>query len=234
MSANPCGMSLISACAPLSLFRSVLSADVFPIWGSCQGFQLMHLLAAQPKNHSDVLKCEIYNSTNLPLSLDFTDAAPTSKLFGPATLLPSIVDGASMHPTIYEALATQNITMNLHNCGVNPRDFYADPVLPKFYEVLSTNVDTKGLPFVSTIEGINYPFWAAQWHAERMQFEWDTPELLAHNAQAIAAHSYVAQRWMMQARQSMHKFPSAEAELASLIYSYQPTYTGNDPTDSFP
>lgn len=62
----------------LYMFNKAMAAndagDVFPIWGSCQGFQLMHLLAAQPKVHSDVLKCLIYNSTNLPLSLDFTDA----------------------------------------------------------------------------------------------------------------------------------------------------------------
>ncbi len=67
-----------------------------------------HLLAATPANHSDVLVCLKYDSENLPLSLDFTDKAPTSKLFGPAQQLPSIVDGVSLHPTIYEAFATQN------------------------------------------------------------------------------------------------------------------------------
>jgi hypothetical protein len=51
---------------------------------------MMHLLTAQPAVYSDVLKCEIYNSTNLVLALDFTDDAPTSKLFGPAQLIPAI------------------------------------------------------------------------------------------------------------------------------------------------
>ena len=54
----------------------------------------------------------------------------------------------------------------------DPADFARDPVLPTFYNILSTNEDKKGLPFVSSIEGIKYPFWATQWHAERTQFEW--------------------------------------------------------------
>jgi hypothetical protein len=54
----------------------------------------------------------------------------------------------------------------------DPADFARDPVLPNFYNILSTNEDKKGLPFVSSIEGIKYPFWATQWHAERTQFEW--------------------------------------------------------------
>jgi hypothetical protein len=114
----------------------------------------MHLLAALPANHSDVLKCNIYNSTNLVLPLNFTDAAESSLLFGPAQLIPAIVDGQSMHPTIYEVFATQAITQNLHNCGVNPSDFSRNAILPTFYTVLSTNNDLNGLPFVSSIEGI--------------------------------------------------------------------------------
>src|SRR6185437_459477 len=110
------------------------------------------------------------------LALNFTSAAPTSQLFGPAQFIPAIWDGANMHPTIYEVLATQNITQDLHNCGVDPSDFYANPILPSFYSVLSTNVDTLGQPFVSSIEGIDYPFWATQWHSERTQFEWDVQE----------------------------------------------------------
>ena len=55
-----------------------------------------------------------------------------------------------------------------------------------------------------------------------------------HDAQSIAAHSYVAQRWMMNARQSSHRFPSEAQAQAALIYNYVPTFTGNDPNDSFP
>jgi gamma-glutamyl hydrolase len=216
----------------LYLFNKAKAAndagDVFPIWGSCQGFQIMNLMAAQPANHTDILKCLKYDSTNLPLALDFTSAAASSQLFGPTQSIPAVMDGASLHPTIYEAFATMNLTMNLHNCGVDPADFAADPILPTFYKVLSTNVDKKGLPFVSTIEGIKYPFWAAQWHAERTQFQWNPTELLSHTAIGVSTHSYVSQRWMMLARQSQHKFPDYKTEEASLIDNFLPTWSTDD------
>jgi gamma-glutamyl hydrolase len=205
------------------------AGDFFPIWGTCQGFQMLHLLAAMPANHADVLKCEAYDSENLPLALNFTDAAPTSQLFGPAALVPAIMDGASMHPTIYEAFGTQNITMNLHNCGVNPADFDSNPILPSFYTMLSTNVDRKGLPFVSSIEGIKYPFWATQFHPERTQFEWDLGERLSKTPQAVASSAYLSQRLAMQARESTHAFPDPASEAAALIYNYIPTFTGDGP-----
>lgn len=203
------------------------AGDVFPIWGSCQGFQMMHLLAARPRNHNDILKCLKYDSTNIALPLDFTEEAVDSQLFGPMRKLPAYVDGSSSL-SMYDVIATENITMNLHNCGVDPRDFYNDPVLPNFYRLTSTNVDLKGLPFVSSIEGIKYPFWATQWHAERTQYEWGVTEKLAHTAQSVAVHSYVAQRWMMLARQSSHRFPTPEAEAAALIFRYLPTYSGSN------
>lgn len=210
------------------------AGNVFPIWGSCQGFQLMHLLAAQPADHEDILKCEAYDSTNLPLPLNMTQAALGSKLFGPAQFIPALMDGSSMKPTLYDVFATHAITQNLHNCGVHPDDFARDPLLPSFFKVLSTNHDLQGKPFVSTIEGVKYPFWAAQWHAERTQFEWSVNEKLAHTAESIAAHSYVAQRWMMLARQSKQRYATMEEETANLIYQFPVTFNGNNPRDSYP
>lgn len=208
--------------------------DVFPIWGSCQGFQLLHILAARPERIDDVLVCEAYDSTNVPMRLDMTQHAPGSKLFGPAQFVPALMDGANMKPTIYDVFATQNITQNLHNCGVHPDDFERNSQLTSFYRILSTNVDLKGKPFVSTIEGIRYPFWAAQWHAERTQFEWNLKEKLAHTAESIAAHSYVAQRWVMLARQSKQRYDSEKEEVRHLIYQFTPTYNGNNTKDSYP
>lgn len=208
--------------------------DVFPIWGSCQGFQLMHLLVARPARIDDVLVCEAYDSTNVPMRLDMTQHAPGSKLFGPAQFVPALMDGSNMNPTVYDVFATHNITQNLHNCGIDPDTFARNPHLPSFYRILSNNVDLQGKPFVSTIEAIRYPFWAAQWHAERTQFEWNVKEKLAHTAESIAAHSYVAQRWMMLARQSKQRYPSMEEEVRHLVYQFTPVFNGNNTQDSYP
>jgi gamma-glutamyl hydrolase len=44
--------------------------------------------------------------------------------------------------------------------------YQTNPALNKFYNVLSTNVDRKGVPFVSSIEAYDYPFYATQFHPE--------------------------------------------------------------------
>ena len=51
----------------------------------------------------------------------------------------------------------ENVTMNNHQSGVSPTTFTTNSALASFYRVLSTNVDRKGKPFVSSIEGIKYP-----------------------------------------------------------------------------
>ncbi len=40
-------------------------------------------------------------------------------------------------------------------------------LLNNFYKIVSYNYDRKGKVFVSTIEGIDYPFYGVQWHPER-------------------------------------------------------------------
>jgi len=209
------------------------AGDFFPIWGTCQGFQLLNLLAALPEDHASILKCNAYDSTNIVLPLDFSAEAPTSLLYGPAQKVAAFVDGSSSE-SIYDVLAKRNVTMNLHNCGVSPEDFNNNPVLPSFYYSLSTNVDLRGKPFISTIQGRRYPFIGTQYHSERVQFEWDFPEKLNHEGYSIAVASYISQRFMGFVRKSQHKFPSVEAETAALIYMYTPTYNGDNPHDTYP
>jgi len=50
-------------------------------WGTCMGFQLLSILGAN--NHS-VLEENAFDSENLPLALNFTEAASQSRMFGGA------------------------------------------------------------------------------------------------------------------------------------------------------
>lgn len=70
---------------------------------------------------------------------------------------------------VYNTFAQQPVTINLHHDGVTPTAFASDARLSSFFDLLSTNVDRKGSPFVSTIEGKSVPVYGAQWHAERNQ-----------------------------------------------------------------
>ena len=46
------------------------------------------------------------------------------------------------------------------------------PSLATNYRILSTNLDYKGLEYVSTIEHLEYPIYGTQWHPEKPAYEW--------------------------------------------------------------
>eukprot|EP00755_Sulcionema_specki_P037349 Sspe_Gene.2623::Locus_878_Transcript_1_1_Confidence_1.000_Length_838::g.2623::m.2623/K01307/GGH; gamma-glutamyl hydrolase len=184
--------------------------DVFPIWGTCLGLQLMMVLTAQD---TGVLCGKCYDTEGVPLPLDFTPTYSDSVLFSNTTF----------PPQLHHALATENITENSHHDGVDPRTM--PPSLKRFYNVLSTNTAPNGKQFVSTIEAYKYPFAATQWHPEKANFEFLEPlgpKAFPHSENAVRASQYVANYFVGLARKSSHSFGSKAEESKSLIYNYQP------------
>jgi gamma-glutamyl hydrolase len=197
----------------LSLFYKLAvqanqQGDYFPVWGTCMGFQELCLLQSQ-----DMDLLTSYDSENLTLPLDFTALAATSRLFGNAS------------KDIVNTLGTQPVTMNNHQYGVSPSDWNANKYLTSFFNVLSTNVDRAGKEFISTIEGKTVPIYAAQWHAEKVGFEWNIHEVINHSTESVLANQYVANFFVAECRKSTHTFTNISKETAALIYNYQPVYT---------
>jgi len=189
------------------------AGDFFPVWGTCQGFQLLSILAAQDQS---VLLHNRYDSMNYSIPLNLTNGATTSRFF------------SSLPPDVVTTLTTQPVTENLHYNGVLPSSYQSNANLHSFFNLLSTNNDRKGLPFGSTIEGWKYPFYAVQWHPERNQFDWGPKEGLVKTPQALRAMQAVAGFFLSEARKNFHSFPSFAAEQGALIYQWEPVFTGNE------
>ena len=93
-----------------------------------------------------------FTSEGTPLPLVFQEPAATaSKLYGG-------LESADLK----HKLATENLTENSHHDGISPSTFVTNAALSGFYTVLSTNVDTTGAPFVSTMEAKEYPIYGVQ------------------------------------------------------------------------
>jgi gamma-glutamyl hydrolase len=181
--------------------------DVFPIWGTCMGFQFLSILTAR----TDSILCEHCYDSHTPLPLDFVEpVATTSRLY------------SGLSAELKQKLATEKLTANAHHDGIRPSTFQSNPRLASFYDVLSTNV-VNGSAFVSSIEAKAYPFAATQWHPEKNSFEWTTLNgegAIPHGADATAVAQYMADFVVGQARRSAHAFPSESEEAAALIYNY--------------
>jgi len=196
------------------LYRNAIQAnwngDYFPIFGHCQGFELLALITSQDFNILSSVDAE-----NISMPLYLTDEAMESRWLGSA---PS---------EVIEILTTEAVTMNNHVECVTPYDFENNEYLPRFYSVLSTNKDKEGKEFISLWEGNNFPIYGMQWHAEKPQFEWNPNEGINHSYDAIIAMQYFAQFMVQEARMNNHSYQSEDEEFNSLIYNYSPFYTEN-------
>jgi gamma-glutamyl hydrolase len=183
------------------------------LFGTCQGFQLLSVLAAQDQS---VLLHYHYDSYNYSIPLVLTSNAASSRLF----------NGLSSETV--KTLTTKNVTQNLHHDGVLPKSYTENANLAKIFNLLSVNTDRKGTPFGSTMEGKELPFYATQWHPERNQFDWGPKEGLNKSPEALHAMQDLANFYVSETRKNFHSFPTPAEEEDNLIFKWSPTYTGND------
>lgn len=183
------------------------AGDVFPLWGTCLGFQFLSVQGAGGRKITSDVDGEDFS---VPLNL--SEGYKSSRLLGSAP------------ENIITYLKTDNVTYNHHRECISTETYSQDEQLKKFYNCLSTNRGKKGKEFVSTIEAYDYPFYGTQWHPEKNSLEWTLYEAINHSEEAVAVTQYVADFFVNQARLSGHRFPSKEEEDAALIYHDDPIY----------
>ncbi|KXZ56974.1 hypothetical protein GPECTOR_1g88 [Gonium pectorale] len=201
--------------AARKLFNWALQAndagDVFPIHGTCLGFQLLHILASNISRNDLLVDTD---SVAHPTTLEWTQHTNGSRLFKdlPADLYSKLAD------------AKYNIALQNHMYGIPPSFYQRFPVLAKWYKPLSTTKDRNGTEYISTMEGIKYPFFGTQWHPEKPPYEFGMEEV-PHSLDAIRVSQHLSNVFMEHARMSSHKPESKEEELAMQIYSTPPIFS---------
>eukprot|EP00746_Dinoflagellata_sp_MGD_P045877 gnl/MRDRNA2_/MRDRNA2_21277_c0_seq1.p1 gnl/MRDRNA2_/MRDRNA2_21277_c0~~gnl/MRDRNA2_/MRDRNA2_21277_c0_seq1.p1 ORF type:complete len:346 (+),score=29.89 gnl/MRDRNA2_/MRDRNA2_21277_c0_seq1:112-1149(+) len=190
------------------------AGDYMPVWGTCLGFQTLSLLVAEDPS---VLLKNTYDSESLMLPLNLASPGMVNE----SRML------QSFSADVLRWLTSENITVNFHHDGVPPREFMANPRLASFFRVISTNKDRHQVPFVSTIEGRNIPFYGVQWHPERPQFQFNSPfadekDVITHSEHAIQAMQATANFFLSEARKNDRHFATVQEEAQSLIYNWAP------------
>ena len=82
------------------------------------------------------------------------------------------------------------------------------------------------------MEARDFPFWATQFHPEKVAFEWslELPQI-PRSRRAVQASNYFAEFFVQMARKNLNKFPNREQEEQYLIYNYNPFYVGRRDID---
>lgn len=190
--------------------------DHFPIWGTCNGFEWLVQLAGGTLDTG-------FDSENISLPLEMTDAAPSSRLF------------SDLDAELYAILQDPNSTsaFNNHGAGITPDHFAGFSALSSTFTMLSTSADRNGQEFVSTMEAADarLPFYGVQWHPEKNVWEnGEYPsgasyENIPHTPSAMEITLYLARFFVSEARLNDHKYYDATTEQASLIWQYPIFYT---------
>ncbi|GAX73090.1 hypothetical protein CEUSTIGMA_g543.t1 [Chlamydomonas eustigma] len=194
--------------------KANLNGDIFPIWGTCLGFQLLHIL---PSNVSrNVLLVET-DSVSHATTLELNHDADSSRMFGglASDLKKKLPD------------SSYNLTIENHEYGLLPDMYHRYPVLSEWYTVLSTTKDRNGTEYISSMEGKKYPFFGTQWHPEKPPYEFGIPEI-PHTLDAIRVSQHTANVFVDIARYSAHRPESHEEEMNMVIYGTPPTFVARD------
>ena len=98
-----------------------------------------------------------------------------------------------------------------------------------FGKPISTSKDADGLTYVSSVEAASgIPFFGAQFHPEKTQFEWTPMLQIPHGPAAVDVSLGLAKVLVAEARKSTHSPASYADEADLLIYNYAPTFTGRE------
>ncbi|KAI4500092.1 hypothetical protein M0802_004962 [Mischocyttarus mexicanus] len=182
----------------------------FPILGICLGFELLTYVAAGKVPHRTECSSQ---SQALPLNFDINYVE--SNLFKNAS------------PEIIEILSTKKVTINFHHFCITDQALRTVN-LNNIFRVTSRNFDTTGIEFISSLEHKDYPFYGLQFHPEKNLFEWVIGKKIPHGFNAIKIGQYFANFFVNEARKNDNQFRDDESEVRSLIYNYNPFYTGSN------
>lgn len=183
----------------------------FPVWGTCLGMQEMTTWPLNPRK--DILSnCSDTEGISLPLN--FTAQAKTSKLYSRAP------------PFILDILSKEKVTPNFHSYCLTTDTYGSNSALNKFYTVTSTNRDSRGMEFVSSLESRKYPFFGIQWHPEKINFMHSpgTEKALDNSLNGVLVSQFCANFFIEEARQNNNSFKSVSEEGRFLFNRYHSSY----------
>ena len=176
----------------------------YPIWGVCLGIETMAFWAFDPIIDP---KSRCHDTNPKMMTLNFTDQAPSSKLF------------RDMPKNVFEALAEKPMAGHFHKFGVSMKMYELSKDFQELFAVLATNHDARGMEFISIMEARHYPFYALQWHPEKVHFmdKLVAAKDLQQPVEAFAMNKYMSHFLLQEACKNNNSFLS-EAERARFLF----------------
>ncbi|KAL4437890.1 hypothetical protein ABPG74_001061 [Tetrahymena malaccensis] len=184
------------------------NGDYFPVWGICQGFQLLHYIVS---GFNYTILNHITNDFNFTRNANLLHLSQAN-LF------------SDFNNDWIDYSETKAPFLYLHELGITQQDYEYNPKLKEFFQILgvsanSTNIDAKdAFQYLAIVEAKNYPIAGVQFHPEYTIFQWGFNSNLEQKSLDIA--SYFSHYFISLARKNNHTFTSPQERNSYLSFNY--------------
>lgn len=144
---------------------------------------------------------------------------------------------------ILSYMKDENVTYNYHKFCLTDKEL-TENNLNDVWRVVTENVDSDGKKFISTMEHRRHPFYAFQFHPEKIRYEFQLKLQIPHDVHSGKVSQYLADFIVQEGRKNNNSFPDKVMEHESLIYNFNPVlgaincsyfqlylFTKNEPTN---
>lgn len=176
--------------------------NVFPIWGTCLGMQLLAYLTA---GYDGKAIAEVRGEVAVRNTIAIQ---PDSEIL------------SDLSPTLLTRLQSGTGILYFNHHFAVTRQYYENSAqLQRFWQVDSYTTSSYSDEFLSMFTAKDYPFYGVQFHPEKNLFEWkvyaDRSEYGAEIVQILS------NRFVEKARQSKNQFAKVEDFVKLSIYNYK-------------
>ncbi len=179
-----------------------------PVWGSCQGFQLIIALIA---NDSSIIKKE-YSHSSILDKINKEDLK-NSKIF-------SLFDEKSLN-----ILFNNNSILFDHSFGLSEKDYNENDLLKKDLNITTYANDTKNKKFANTFEPKNQSFniFGSQFHPETMPFIRSPKWKIENENNVLRMNTLIGSFIVELGRKNKNKFEKKDREKYDFFNLYSNT-----------
>jgi len=169
-----------------------LKGNYYPLWGTCQGFQVIAMILA---NDYNLL-------THCSQCLDKTknhifETSYDSKLF------------KDIDVDFRYKIENNQLSWYWHNWKIDAKAFQSNSLLTRFLTPITYSYDDAGTKYVSAFESPFLPIYAIQYHQEFASFEF-IDNIANHGHDAVSLQLHLSNFFVNEARKNHNKFPDSE------------------------
>ena len=165
-----------------------------PIWGTCQGFQLLAILLSD--NYTFLRN--VFDDNNILHGQEITDYTKSSKMYHLFT------------EKDFNILQYGNSTIYNHREGFFLEDFYREKRLNELFIVTGISEDKNGLKFINSFEGKNdsIKIFATQFHPEKNPYKRNN-YILEQNIDSLKVSQLLVMSFYEEVKKNKNKFDSS-------------------------